>query len=193
MVLQDNLLVSRVSSPSFVFPKVLWVRQEYDILLFLEGPARHLDASRQKLTPHCLAAIFDSQSPHPNCLFKCLPNCLFPHKKGLVSVFQKCPHAKGNCKTTERQKLSRGKFCLAASRCLSRPSVLVVSNYRLFRAPTGVSLCLMSCLENCLCVLMGSFSVSEHWNLYLQLSFSWGSKSLSYLHEACPSTPFFAH
>ena len=25
------------------------------------GPARHLNASRQKLTPHCLAAIFDSQ------------------------------------------------------------------------------------------------------------------------------------
>ena len=26
-----------------------------------EGPARHLDVSRQKLTPHCLAAIVDSR------------------------------------------------------------------------------------------------------------------------------------
>ena len=30
-----------------------------------EGLARHLDASRQKLTPHCLAAIFDSRLPSP--------------------------------------------------------------------------------------------------------------------------------
>ena len=46
---------------------------------FPEGPARHLDASRQKLAPHCLAAIFDSQIPsQPNCILKCLPQIASP-------------------------------------------------------------------------------------------------------------------
>ena len=38
-----------------------------------EGPARHLDASRQKLTPHCLAAIFDSQLPSPKLSLRMPP------------------------------------------------------------------------------------------------------------------------
>ena len=52
-----------------------------------EGLARHLDASRQKLTPHCLAAIFDSQLPSPRYLLKCLPNCLFPAREGIFPSF----------------------------------------------------------------------------------------------------------
>ena len=36
-------------------------------------------------------------------------------------MFQNCPRGEGNCAAAERQKLSRGKFCLAASRCLSDP------------------------------------------------------------------------
>ena len=55
------------------------------------------------------------------CLKMPLPNCL-SHKRGLFSFFQNCPRGEGNCETTERQKLSRGNFCLAGSRCLSRPS-----------------------------------------------------------------------
>ena len=38
-----------------------------------EGPARHLNASWQKLPPHCLAAAFDSQLPSPKLSLKCPP------------------------------------------------------------------------------------------------------------------------
>ena len=58
---------------------------------FPEGPARHLDASRQKLTPHCLAAIFDLNYPRPNCLKKCLPNCLSPTVEEIFSSFKISP------------------------------------------------------------------------------------------------------
>ena len=59
--------------------------------LFPEGPARHhLDVSRGKnCLPHCLEAIFDSQLPsQPNCLLKCLPNCLSPTREGLLASFK---------------------------------------------------------------------------------------------------------
>ena len=87
-----------------------------------EGPARHLDASRQKLTPHCLAAIFDSQLPSPKLSLKMPPKLPLPHNRGHFFLFQNCPRGEGNCAAIERQKLSRGNFCLAASRCLSWPS-----------------------------------------------------------------------
>ena len=87
-----------------------------------EGPARHLDASRQKLTPHCLAAIFDSQLPSPKLSLKIPPKLPLPHNRGHFFFFQNCPRGEGNCAAIERQKLSRGNFCLAASICLSRPS-----------------------------------------------------------------------
>ena len=75
-----------------------------------------LDISNSK----CLAAKIDSPLSHgtalcPNCLSKCLPNCLSPTREGFFP-------GEGNCAVTERQKLSRGNFCLAAFRCLSRPS-----------------------------------------------------------------------
>ena len=91
-------------------------------LLHPEGPARHLDASRQKLTPHCLAAIFDSQLPSPKLSLKMPPKLPLPRKTGLFFFLQNYPRDEGNCAAIERQKLSRGNFCLAASRCLSRPS-----------------------------------------------------------------------
>ena len=53
--------------------------------LYPEGPARHLDASRQKLTSHCLAAIFDSQLPSPKLSLKMPPKLPLPHKRGLFS------------------------------------------------------------------------------------------------------------
>ena len=37
-------------------------------------------------------------------------------------MFRNWPRGEGNCAAIERQKLSRGNFCLAASRCLSGPS-----------------------------------------------------------------------
>ena len=90
--------------------------------VFPEGLARHLDASRQKLTPHCLAAIFDSQLPSPKLSLKMPPKLPLPHNRGQFLLFQNCPRGEGNCAAIERQKLSRGNFCLAASRCLSGPS-----------------------------------------------------------------------
>ena len=72
-----------------------------------EGPARHPDVSRQKLTRHCLATIFDSQLPSPKLSLKMLPNCLFPHKRGLFSSFKIAPAVR----VTARQL--RDKNCLA--------------------------------------------------------------------------------
>ena len=53
-----------------------------------EGPARHLDASRQKLTPHCLAAILTLNYPRRNCILKYLPNCLSPTREDIFSSFK---------------------------------------------------------------------------------------------------------
>ena len=51
------------------------------------------------LSPHCLEAIFDSQLPsQPNCLLKCLPNCLSPNHRSLGNgvrkngVRNRCPY-----------------------------------------------------------------------------------------------------
>ena len=74
-----------------------------------EGPARRIDVSRQKLSPHCLEAIFDSQLPsQPNCLLKCLPNCLSPTREGFLSSFKINPAVR----VIARQV--RDKKCLAA-------------------------------------------------------------------------------
>ena len=51
--------------------------------------------------------------PRPNCLLKCLPNCLSPTREGFFFFFQSCPRGEGNCETTERQKFSRGN-CFAS-------------------------------------------------------------------------------
>ena len=76
---------------------------------FPEGPARQIDVSRQKLSPHCLEAIFDSQLPsQPNCLLKCLPNCLSPTREGFLSSFKINPAVR----VIARQV--RDKICLAA-------------------------------------------------------------------------------
>ena len=50
-------------------------------------PARHLNALRQKLTPH------SRSYPHQNCLLKCLPNCLSPIRDGFAS--SKLPRSEG--------------------------------------------------------------------------------------------------
>ena len=92
---------------------------KYQTIKSPEGPARHLDASRQKLTPYCLVAIFDSQLPSPKLSLKMPPKLPLPHNRGHFFLFQNCPRGEGNCAAIERQKLSRGNFCLAASRCSS--------------------------------------------------------------------------
>ena len=75
---------------------------------FPEGPARQIDVSRQKLSPHCLEAIFDSQLPSPKRLLKCLPNCLSPTREGFLSSFKINPAVR----VIARQV--RDKNCLAA-------------------------------------------------------------------------------
>ena len=80
----------------------------FEPLLCPEGPARHLDASRQKLTPHCLAAIFDSQLPSPKLSLKMPPKMPLPHNRGHFFLFQNCPRG-----GVIARQLS-GKNCLAA-------------------------------------------------------------------------------
>ena len=88
-----------------------------------ESPARHLDASQGKnRLPTVSRQFLTRNHPHPNCLLKCLPNCLSPAREGFFSSFKVAPPGEGNCAAIKRQKLSCGNFCLAASRCLSRQS-----------------------------------------------------------------------
>ena len=103
----------------------IWTCPSFFVLFFVlfpEGPARHLDASLQKLTPHCLAAIFDLRLPSPKSSLK-MPLKLPLKLPGRAFLLIKNnPRGEGNCAATKLQKLSRGNFCLAASRCLSRLS-----------------------------------------------------------------------
>ena len=86
-----------------------------------EGPARHLDVSGQKLSPHCLETIFDSQFPSPRSSPKMPPKLSLPDTRGHSFLFQNYPRGESNCETIERQKLSRGNFCPGTSRCLAGP------------------------------------------------------------------------
>ena len=56
-----------------------------------EGPARHLDASRQKLTPRCLAAKIDSQLPSPKLSLKMPPKLPPPTIEDIFSSFRIAP------------------------------------------------------------------------------------------------------
>ena len=87
-----------------------------------EGPARHLDVSGQKLSPHCLETNFDSQLPSPKLSPKMPPKLSLPHRRGHFFLFQNYPCGEGNCEAIERQKLSRGNFCPGTSRCLAGPT-----------------------------------------------------------------------
>ena len=69
---------------------------------------RHLDVSRQKLTPHCLATIFDSQLPSPKLSPKMPPKLSLAHKRGHFVLFQNIPAVR----VIARQL--RDKNCLAA-------------------------------------------------------------------------------
>ena len=73
-----------------------------------EGPARHLDAARQKLTPHCLVAIFDSQLPSPKLSLTMPPKLPLPRREVVVSSFKIAPAVMAIVR-----QLS-GKNCLAA-------------------------------------------------------------------------------
>ena len=73
-----------------------------------EGPARQIDVSRQKLSPHCLEAIFDSQLPLPKLSSKMPPKLSLPTKEGFLSSFKINPAVR----VIARQV--RDKNCLAA-------------------------------------------------------------------------------
>ena len=54
-----------------------------------EGPARHLDVSGQKLSPHCLETIFDSQLPSPKLSPKMPPKLSLPTgEEGIFASFE---------------------------------------------------------------------------------------------------------
>ena len=75
---------------------------------FPEGPARQIDVSRQKLSPHCLEAIFDSQLPSPKLSPKMPPKLSLPTREGFLSSFKINPAVR----VIARQV--RDKNCLAA-------------------------------------------------------------------------------
>ena len=59
--------------------------------MYLQGPARHLGVSRQKLSPHCLETVFDSQLPSPKLSHKMPPKLSLAHKRGHSFLFPKLP------------------------------------------------------------------------------------------------------
>ena len=73
-------------------------------------PPKHspIDVSRQKLTPHCLATIFDAQLPSPKLSPKIPSKLSLAHKRGPFSSFKITPAVR----VTTRQL--RDKNCLAA-------------------------------------------------------------------------------
>ena len=73
------------------------------------GPPRHLDVSRQKLSPHCLETIFDSQLPSPKSSPKMPPKLSLPDKRGYFFASFKITPA---VRVIARQL--RDKHCLAA-------------------------------------------------------------------------------
>ena len=56
-----------------------------------EGPARHLDVSGQKLSPHCLETIFDSQLPSPKSSSKMPPKLSSPPQERAFFPLSKLP------------------------------------------------------------------------------------------------------
>ena len=54
-----------------------------------EGPARQIDVSRQKLSPHCLEAIFDFAITLAQIVsLNASQNCLSPTREGFLSSFK---------------------------------------------------------------------------------------------------------
>ena len=98
---------------------------------FPERLARYLDVSRQKLSPLCLETILDSQLPSPELSLKMPPKLSLPHTREGFFPRSKLPRSEGDCETIDRQKLSRGSFCPATSRCLFWPTGLGVESLHL--------------------------------------------------------------
>ena len=73
-----------------------------------EGPARHLDASRQKVTPPCLAAILTRKKPSPKVSLKMPPKLPLPRKRGHLCLFQNYPRGEGNSENSRRLWLFLG-------------------------------------------------------------------------------------
>ena len=82
-----------------------------------EGPARQIDVSRQNCLPTVSRQFLTRNYPRPNCLLKCLPNCLSPTREGFLSSFKINPAVR----VIARQV--RGKNCLSAIFVLRHQSV----------------------------------------------------------------------
>ena len=79
---------------------------------YAESPARHLNASRQKLTPHCLAAIFDSQLPSPKLSLKMPPKSIASPltREGFFSCLKIGPAVRVIPRQLSGHKMSLGNF-----------------------------------------------------------------------------------
>ena len=71
------------------------------------------------MSPHCLET---RNYPRPNCLLKCLPNCLSSTREGFLSCFKSTPTVRVIARQLRDQKLSRSNFCPTTSRCLFWPT-----------------------------------------------------------------------
>ena len=120
----------------------------FSLSIIPEGPARNLNASRQKVTPHCLAATFDSRLPSPKLPLQMPPKLPLPPQERAFFFFQNCRRGEGTCAAIERQKLSRGNpkgpFCTKNATaldsvviCYRRSFLLSVPFSCLFRRKTS--------------------------------------------------------
>ena len=73
--------------------------------LLLLRKIANLNDSLQRSTPHCLAAIFNSQLPSPILSLK-MP----PKERAFFVLFEDCPRGEGRCVAIKRQRWSRGNF-----------------------------------------------------------------------------------
>ena len=75
----------------------------------------------KKCLPTVSRQFFNRNYPRQNCLLNTSQTGSRPQDRAFF-LFQSYPRGEGNCDTVERQKLSRGNFCPATSRCLFWPT-----------------------------------------------------------------------
>ena len=81
-----------------------------------EGPPRHLDVSRRKLSPHCLETIFGSQLPSPKSSPELPPKLSLAHKRHIFPL-SKLPLQWGTLRDNWETNIVSRQFCPATSRC----------------------------------------------------------------------------
>ena len=98
-----------------------------------EGPARHLDVSRQKLSPHCLETIFDSQLPSPKLSPEMPPKLSLAHKRGHFSPFKITLAVRVIARQSRDKNCLEAIFCPATSRCLFWPTGKAPDTFNFWR------------------------------------------------------------